>query len=275
MTPRVLLTGGTGFVGRQILNALQRANTDVRVVIRAGTEARLAASAPVERIFTKDLFAENALWWAKACDGIDTVIHAAWYAMPGKYMQSPMNLDCLQGTLQLAQGAAQANVRRFIGIGTCAEYDTNAGYLSVNTPLRPTNPYASAKAAAYFALNNWLPLLDIEFAWCRLFYLYGDGEDKQRLIPYVRSRLAMGRPVNLSSGFQVRDYLDVSIAGSKIAAVSLGNTTGAVNICSGQAQTVREMVERIADEFGRRDLLRFGTRPDNHFDPPCVVGVRD
>ena len=277
MTPRVLLTGGTGFVGRQILNALQRANTDVRVVIRAGTEARLAASAPVERIFTKDLFAENALWWAKACDGIDTVIHAAWYAMPGKYMQSPMNLDCLQGTLQLAQGAAQANVRRFIGIGTCAEYDTNAGYLSVNTPLRPTNPYASAKAAAYFALNNWLPLLDIEFAWCRLFYLYGDGEDKQRLIHYVRSRLAMGRPVNLSSGFP---RFETSPRRQHCRKQNCCCFPGEYDWSSkyllpGQAQTVREMVERIADEFGRRDLLRFGTRPDNHFDPPCVVGVRN
>ncbi len=128
MTPRVLFTGGTGFVGRQILNALQRANTDVRVLIGAGTEARLAAGALADRIFTKDLFAENALWWARACHWVDTIIHAALYATPGKYLQSLMNLYCLQGTLQLAQGAAQATVRRFIGMGTCEEYDTNAGY---------------------------------------------------------------------------------------------------------------------------------------------------
>ena len=38
--------------------------------------------------------------------------------------------------------------------------------------------------------------------------------------------------------------------------------------------TVRELAERIADEFGRRDLLRFGARPDNPVDPPCVVGIR-
>jgi dTDP-6-deoxy-L-talose 4-dehydrogenase (NAD+) len=38
--------------------------------------------------------------------------------------------------------------------------------------------------------------------------------------------------------------------------------------------TVRELAERIADEYGRRDLLRFGARPDNLVDPPCVVGVR-
>jgi nucleoside-diphosphate-sugar epimerase len=47
-----------------------------------------------------------------------------------------------------------------------------------------------------------------------------------------------------------------------------------VNICSGEAVTVRQLAERIADEYGRRDLLRFGAKPENSFDPPRVVGVR-
>jgi dTDP-6-deoxy-L-talose 4-dehydrogenase (NAD+) len=49
---------------------------------------------------------------------------------------------------------------------------------------------------------------------------------------------------------------------------------GPVNICSAQPITVRQLAETIADEFGRRDLLRFGARPDNLVDPPCVVGIR-
>ena len=59
-----------------------------------------------------------------------------------------------------------------------------------------------------------------------------------------------------------------------IVDVALGSRKGPVNICSGKPITVRELAERIADEFGRRDLLRFGARPDNPVDPPCVVGVR-
>jgi dTDP-6-deoxy-L-talose 4-dehydrogenase (NAD+) len=55
---------------------------------------------------------------------------------------------------------------------------------------------------------------------------------------------------------------------------ALGSGQGPVNICSGTPVTVRELAERIADEYGRRDLLRFGARPDNLVDPPCVVGVR-
>ena len=112
------------------------------------------------------------------------------------------------------------------------------------------------------------------FAWCRLFYLYGEGEDLRRLVSYVRGRLQAGEPAELSSGSQVRDFLDVREAARMVVDVALGSLEGPVNICSGTAVTVRELAERIADEFGRRDLLRFGARPDNPVDPPCVVGIR-
>lgn len=273
MTQRVLLTGATGFVGRQVLAALLRAGADVRLVIRTGTAGRLAAGAPEDRVSTPDLFAECAAWWRETCRGIDTVIHAAWYAEPGKYLQSSLNLDCLQGTLQFARGAAQAGVRRFVGIGTCFEYDMRGGYLSVDTPLQPTTPYAGAKAAAYLTLTNWLPTQNVEFAWCRLFYLYGEGEDARRLVPYLRARLSAGQAAELTSGNQVRDFLDVAQAGSLITDTALGGHSGAVNICSGKPITVREMAERIAREYGRLDLLQFGVRPDNITDPPCVMGI--
>lgn len=273
MTRRVLLTGATGFVGRKILSALQSTGVDVRLVIRTGTEGRLGVSSPKDRIVTRDLFAEDAAWWSKACADVDTVIHAAWYAEPGQYLQASVNMDCLQGTLQLAKGAAAAGVRRFIGVGTCFEYDVSVGYLSIDTPLLPTTSYAGAKAATYLALIQWLPQQGVEFAWCRLFYLYGEGEDSRRLFPYVRTRIEAGESVELTSGTQTRDYLDVAVAGEKIAAIALGDATGAQNICSGHAQTVRELAEQIADGYGRRDLLKFGARPDNITDPAFVVGV--
>ena len=119
-----------------------------------------------------------------------------------------------------------------------------------------------------------LPQHGVEFAWCRLFYLYGEGEDARRLVPYLRAKLTAGEPAELSSGTQVRDFLDVREAGRMIAEVALGSMQGPVNICSATPITVRALAERIADEYGRRDLLRFGVRPDNLVDPPVVVGVR-
>jgi dTDP-6-deoxy-L-talose 4-dehydrogenase (NAD+) len=270
---RILLTGATGFVGRQVHKALVARGTEVRVVLRTGTGARLAATA--ERIIeTPDLFAEKAAWWSQACAGVDAVVHAAWYAEPGSYLHSPKNEDCLKGTLELARGAIAARVRRFVGIGTCFEYDVAAGLLTTKTRLDPQTPYAAAKTDAFRALSQLLPARGVSFAWCRLFYLYGEGEDERRLVPYLRHRLSRGEPAELSSGTQVRDFLDVAEAGRMIADVALGTVQGPVNICSGVPVTVRELAERISDEYGgRRHLLRFGARPDNTFDPPRVVGV--
>ena len=275
MTNTVLLTGATGFVGRQVLRVLAERGIRVRLVVREGAALPASPAAIESVVETRDLFAETDDWWAAVCQGIDTVIHVAWYVEAGQYLQSPRNLDCLMGTLQLAKGAAQSQVRRFIGIGTCFEYDLTGGMLSVETPLRPLTPYAGAKAAAYLALLQWLPLQGVEFAWCRLFYLYGEGEDARRLVPYLRNKLAAREPAELTSGNQIRDFLDVGEAARLIVAAALSDRQGPVNICSGVPITVRQLAEQLADETGRRDLLKFGARPDNLVDPPCVVGVRN
>jgi nucleoside-diphosphate-sugar epimerase len=273
--PLILLTGATGFVGRQILRALEERGRLVRAVARDGKQGQVAHTAAVGSIITSpDIFAEDADWWADVCAGVDTIIHAAWYAEPQHYLESPKNRDCLLGTLRLAQGALHAKVRRVVGIGTCFEYDLSVGRLSVEAPLKASTPYAQAKADAFAALSRLLPQNGIEFAWCRLFYLFGEGEDARRLVPYVRARLEAGEPAELSSGAQIRDFLDVRDAGRMIVEAALSPVQGPVNICSGKPVTVRQLAEAIADEFGRRDLLRFGARPDNLLDPPCVVGIR-
>lgn len=271
----ILLTGTAGFVGRQVLRALAERGCRVRAVVREGQGQKIAREAAIESIVASpDIFAEGIAWWETACRGVDTAIHAAWYAEPGKYLQSPKNGECLAGTLRFAEGAARARLRRFVGIGSCFEYDMSAGHLAVDTPLKPSTPYARAKVDAFNALSASLPRQGVAFAWCRLFYLYGEGEDPRRLVSYLRERLQAGEPAELSSGTQVRDFLDVREAGRMIAEAALGAVEGPLNICSGRPVTVREVAERIADEFGRRDLLRFGARADNPVDPPCVVGVR-
>ena len=82
-----------------------------------------------------------------------------------------------------------------------------------------------------------------------------------------------GEPAELTSGEQIRDFLDVADAGRIISDVALSDQTGPVNICSGAPIKVRELAEQIADQYDRRDLLIFGARPDNPVDPLSVVGV--
>lgn len=271
----VLLTGATGFVGRQILKALKRANVKIIPIVRSGKEPVLDGTPKVERVISSpDIFSEDVEWWAKQCEGVDIAIHAAWYAEPGQYLQSPLNIECLIGSLNLAKGAVNAGVKRFVGIGTCFEYDLSVGLLSIDAPLKPATTYASTKAALYMGLAQWLPAQSVEFVWCRLFYLYGEGEDKRRLVGYLRDKFEKGEPAELTSGDQIRDYMDVSDAGMSITNVALGNCLGPVNICSGVPITIKNLAEQIADQYNCRHLIKLGARDIDPLDPQCVLGVR-
>jgi nucleoside-diphosphate-sugar epimerase len=271
---RVLITGANGFVGRQIVRALDVMGIDLIPVVREGKTDEVSTIANVKKIITsKDLFLEDEDWWEEQCKDVDVVIHAAWYVEAGKYQDSAKNIDCLIGSLNLAKGAAKAGVRRFLGLGTCAEYDHSQGQLTIDTPLKPLTTYATTKASLFTILSEWLPRQSVNFAWIRLFYLYGEGENSSRLVPYVRSQISQGKFVDLTSGEQVRDFMDVVEVGKQIAKISLLNQSGPINVCSGIQISVRELVEKIADEYGRKDLLRFGAREDNPYDPPCVIGV--
>ena len=271
----VTLTGSTGFVGKQILRALVKRGCRVRLIVRDPSRLDELPSEAVEVLQTDDIFGERPNRLRELLAGSETVIHAAWNVEPGKYLTSPLNLDCLAGTLNLARAFESVGGRRFVGVGTCAEYELATGLLTTETPLAPTTLYATCKASAYQVVGRFLKAQGVSFAWCRLFYLYGEGEDERRLVPYIRAQLEAGEEALLTSGEQVRDFIDVGEAGQMIADVALGRREGAVNVCSGKALTVRQLAEIIADEYGRRDLLRFGVRAENLFDPPRVVGVRE
>ncbi len=274
MKKKILVTGSTGFVGRQVIRALTQNDVELSLIVREKSKDKVILFPNVSNVITtKNLFSESSSWWAEKCKGIDIVVHLAWYTKPNDYLKSSKNKDCLKGSINLAKGAIQAGIKRFLGIGTCVEYDLTNGIVSVNTPLKPTTPYATSKATLFKDLQKRLSKNFIEFVWCRLFYLHGEGEDPRRLIPYLRKKLELGEFADLSNGNQIRDFLDVRKAGDIISKITLNNQVGAVNVCSGISTTVRQLAEKVADEYGRRDLLRFGTRPDNLTDVPSIIGV--
>ena len=273
---KILVTGSTGFVGRQILNSLLTSDVKLIPVVRIGKEDRIIKSPSIHRIVsTNDIFSESEDWWEQECYDVDVIIHSAWHVTPGEYINSTRNLDCLIGSLQMAKGAVKAGVKHIVGIGTCFEYDLTSGVLSIDTPLRPLTNYAASKTALYFELSHWLAIYKVKFSWCRLFYLYGEGEDENRLVAYIHKQLVNGEEVALTSGRQIRDFMDVKDVGKEIASIALLEKEGTFNVCSGVPVTIKQIAEKIADEYNARSLLKFGARPESLIDPPMVVGVKN
>jgi nucleoside-diphosphate-sugar epimerase len=275
MKKLVLLTGATGFVGRHILKVLLDKGCDVRVIVRSPKKIAEEDSRRIDSvILTDNLFLESDQFLLKAFAGVDTVIHAAWYVKHQDYLTSDVNLECVQGTLNIARVAASTGIKRFVGIGTCLEYRLTDQGISVDDKLEPKFLYAACKASVFLILEQIFKN-QIDFLWCRIFYLYGEGEGESRLFPYIRQKLLEKQPVHLTDGSQIRDYLDVKIASQDIVRLALGKRAGVFNICSGVGKTVREIALEIAVPFGLAELLKFGEVPLKKDDPKIIVGIKN
>jgi|TARA_B110000908_G_scaffold113390_1_gene132983 dTDP-6-deoxy-L-talose 4-dehydrogenase (NAD+) len=271
---KILLTGATGFVGRQILKQLENSDHKITIVVRPNWSRRISFNkSKTNTIITNDLFSQNYEWWEDNLAGIDTVIHTAWYTEPGLYLTSSKNTECLNGTIALAKAAKAKNISRFVGLGTCIEYHISDEYLTIDTPLAPNIPYSIAKVDTFNFLTDLFGDSKTSFLWCRLFYLFGEGEDNRRFYSFIHQSLKDGKVANLTSGNQIRDFLDVKIAAELIIKGTFGSIEGPANICSGRGKSIQEFAREIADIYGRRDLLNFGSRPDNLIDPRSIIGI--
>ena len=179
----------------------------MRAVIRTASASRLPDGLDnVDVHESDDLFAETAAWCETVCDGIGRVVHLAWIASRA-LLTAPENLDCLEGTLALAKGAARAGVAKFLGIGTCFEYDLSGGVLSIETPLRPATPLLGLRLQHSRRCRNG----------CQLGGCFSGGAPvlslrraKPRAAWFpISGQLAAGERADLSSGRQIRDFLDV------------------------------------------------------------------
>jgi nucleoside-diphosphate-sugar epimerase len=270
----VLVTGASGFVGTQIVNQLLRNGHTVRLAARPEAAKLLATRFPDATILEcEDLFTQSTSWWEASCKGADALIHAAWYVNPADYLDSEQNAACVAGSFRMAQGAARAGVQHFVGLGTCMEYALPSDRLDISSPTAPSTVYGACKLALFQILDAFFSSAEVRFSWCRLFYLFGEGENENRLYPYLNRRLEAGEKAQLGAGTQLRDYMDVAVAGARIADVIDTGQVGAINICSGQSVSIRQFAEGIADRYGRRDLLEFGTHQPHPRDPSAVVGV--
>lgn len=268
---RVLLTGTAGFIGSHLARLLVNKNCEVHALVRKGSNLwRIKDIIPKLQLIQIDLLATDQLKHRLEKARPDTCIHLAWYLMPGKYLTDLENIDQLNASLHLASTLASLGCKRFVGIGTCFEYDIGSECLSETSPVKPHTLYAASKLASQIVVEQIASLTGMEFVWPRLFYLYGPFESEQRLIPSVIISLLRNQAAKVTKGEQVRDFLHVEDVAAAIWAVAQSKLSGAVNVGSGQPVTVRKITEQIGEIIGQRELIEFGGLAYNPSDPMFI-----
>ncbi|HEX7526789.1 MAG TPA: NAD(P)-dependent oxidoreductase [Gaiellaceae bacterium] len=249
----MLVTGATGFVGRQALAPLAARGYEVHAVGRR--EVDLLDPDATRRLI-EELRPTHLL-------------HFAWYAEPGAFWQSAENDRWLAASVQLLDAFAASGGMRATMAGTCAEYDwSGSGLLSEqSTALAPSTPYGKAKSELRAAAEQ----MSLSLGWGRIFFLYGPHEDERRLVASVTRALLAGLPARTTHGRQVRDFLHVADVGDAFAALLDSEVEGAVNIGSGEGVAVADVVQRIAAIVGRPDLVEVGALEAPPDEPPLLV----
>lgn len=242
---RVLVTGATGFVGTHATEALRARGYDVRAAGRG-----------------HDLLDARAREDLVRSVAPTHVLHLAWDVTPPAYWTSEANLAWVAASLELARLARSHGCQRFVAAGTCAEYDWSAGLCDeATTALAPASLYGVAKHSLHQLLAAWAKQFSVSFAWGRLFFLYGPGEAREKLVATVIRNSLAGLPTDTTPGTQVRDFQHVADAGGALAALLDSAVDGPVNIASGAPVTVADLITRVAERLGAHSLVHLGAKP--------------
>jgi nucleoside-diphosphate-sugar epimerase len=156
--------------------------------------------------------------------------------------------------------------------GSCAEYDWGCGYCSEKTtPLNPGTLYGSCKKALFEILMSYARQKGLSASWGRVFFLYGPHEHSSRIVPSIINALLDGRVAACTSGTQIRDFCYVEDVAQAFSALLDSGVDGAVNIASGEAVELKEIILLIAEKMGRTDLVQLGAVPMPESEPQVLV----
>jgi len=251
---RILITGGSGFVGQ----AFRRAARESGHVL-----ANLSRQAPDT---SRDVHLPGSLaappWPEIERFAPDACVHAAWITTPGIYLESPENADWERWSLDFLGRLPALGVRQVVALGTCVEYRMGEVCLGeARTPLDPRSAYARAKCRVHAALRPVLGSAAVPFAWARLFYPYGEGEHPERLIRSLVRRLRADTTVTLRTPHSVKDYIHVDDVATALLAMLETRFDGAINLGTGTGIAVEVLARRLAAMLGRPELIEIPANP--------------
>ncbi len=266
--PRVVLTGASGYLGRHVLHSLRQRGCDVILLGRTVPDGnRDFTSIHVDLLDSTQV--ESAV---KAAKGTH-LIHLAWYAEYGKFWASPLNFRWVDASLRLVESFCEQGGHHVVMAGSCAEYGWDDGYLRENaTPFAPATLYGVAKDATRRLATALSALHGSKLAWGHIFFPFGPGEAPQRMIPSLID-VFQGRkaPFGVNAN-AYRGMLYVPDAADAFAQLSLTESDGNFNICSGQPEKIENVVRHLAKLCSADPERVLKLASSRAGDPPMLVG---
>jgi nucleoside-diphosphate-sugar epimerase len=201
------------------------------------------------------------------------LLHLAWVTAPDRYRYAAENLDWLEASLALVKAFGEHGGQRFVGVGSSAEYDVETGLCMEDaTPIRPASLYGKCKAAVWMAIQAYAQRYGFSAAWARVFLPYGPGDEPRRLIPSLLTALSAGKPINVTDGRQVRDFVFApDVADLLVRLLATSDANGAYNVGTGRGVAVREVIQWVADHLNAVELVKFGRQARRDDEPATLV----
>jgi UDP-glucose 4-epimerase len=260
--PTSLITGGAGFIGSHIVDALLKQGDSVRVLdnLSTGTLENLSKSMDKIEFIQGDIRKSEDL--KKALKGVNNVYHQAAFVSVPSSLEEPhtcLNIN-VQGTLNLLEFAKLANVKRVIIASSAAVYGDNPDYpLTETGKINPLSPYASSKYINEIFTEMYSNQLGLEVVALRYFNVYGPRQnpesDYAAVIPvFINQLINKERPVIYGDGNQSRDFVFVAdVAHANILAGNVNYVPSRViNICSGLEISLLDLVDSLSIIFNQK-----------------------
>ena len=252
---KYLVTGGAGFVGSHIVEALLARGDDVRVLDNFSTGLRSNTEPFADRIelFEADLV--DAKEVARAVADVDCIFHEAALASVPRSVEAPLETHaaCVTGTVTLLDAARRAGVRRVVYAASSSAYGDQPTSPKRETDLpAPLSPYGAAKLASEYFCSAFAATYGLETVCLRYFNVFGPRQDPNSqysaVIPLFITAMLDGKPPTIyGDGGQSRDFTHVTnVVKANLLAAQAPNVAGLVmNVATGSAISLLDLVARL------------------------------